>query len=71
MPHRSRSALLAAVIAVPVLLLSACSAPQGGGGDADVEATTGGTLKLAGNSDVLYLDPAAAYSAPTTRSTAR
>ncbi|MFS0732014.1 ABC transporter substrate-binding protein [Microbacterium sp. 1P10UB] len=64
MPHRSRSALLAAVIAVPVLLLSACTAPQGGGGDADVEATTGGTLKLAGNSDVLYLDPAAAYSAP-------
>lgn len=63
MLHRSRLGLLAAAIALPALVLTACSAPQGGdsgGGD----AATGGTLKLAGNSDVLYLDPAASYSAP-------
>lgn len=64
MHHRSRLGLLAAAIAIPAFVLTACSAPQGGGTDDAGEAATGGTLKLAGNSDVLYLDPAASYSAP-------
>lgn len=63
MPQRSRLALLAAAVAIPALLLTACTAPEGDGGDGG-DAATGGTLKLAGNSDVLYLDPAASYSAP-------
>ncbi|KAA9106570.1 ABC transporter substrate-binding protein [Microbacterium rhizomatis] len=64
MLHRSRLALIAAAIALPALVLTACSAPQGGDSGGGGDATTGGTLKLAGNSDVLYLDPAASYSAP-------
>ncbi|MDN3495410.1 ABC transporter substrate-binding protein [Planococcus sp. APC 4015] len=63
MHHRSRSGALVAAVALSALVLTACSAPQGGDADGDA-AATGGTLKLAGNSDVLYLDPAASYSAP-------
>jgi peptide/nickel transport system substrate-binding protein len=66
MHYRSRLALLAATFAIPALVLTGCAG--GGGedsGDADQgDGDTGGTLMLAGNSDVLYLDPAAAYSAP-------
>jgi len=58
-------AVFAAAVALPALILTGCAAPQesndGGGAEG---AATGGTLKLAGNSDVLYLDPAASYSAP-------
>lgn len=64
MHHRSRMGSLAAAIALSALVLTACSSPQGGDTDTDDAAATGGTLKLAGNSDVLYLDPAASYSAP-------
>lgn len=51
------------VAAVAALLTSACSNDPGaaeGGGSA--EARTGGTLKLAGNADVMHLDPSSAYS---------
>ncbi|WP_164478204.1 ABC transporter substrate-binding protein [Microbacterium sp. ABRD28] len=66
MHKRSRLAVIAAALALPALVLSACSNPGGGETDASGgdDAATGGTLRLAGNSDVLYLDPAAAYSAP-------
>lgn len=81
MHQRSRLKVLAATLAVPALILSACATEDGanedgnstaGGGqdtgDQDTsdgeDAVTGGTLRLAGNSDVLYLDPAAAYSVP-------
>ncbi|MCI2956539.1 ABC transporter substrate-binding protein [Agromyces atrinae] len=64
MRHRSRVGLAVTAIALPALLLTACTPPADGGGDAGGDAATGGTLKLAGNSDVLYLDPAASYSAP-------
>ncbi|WJL96357.1 ABC transporter substrate-binding protein [Microbacterium sp. ET2] len=66
MHKRSRLAVIAAALALPALVLSACSNPGGGETDASGgdDAATGGTLRLAGNSDVLYLDPAASYSAP-------
>lgn len=53
--------------AVSALVLSACSSDTGGGDEASGSgdsgsARTGGTLKLAGNADVLHLDPSSAYS---------
>ena len=61
MHHRSRLGMLGAAVALSALVLTACSGTQGGGDDDGGDAATGGTLKLAGNSDVLYLDPAASY----------
>src|SRR6478609_6896313 len=64
MHHRSRLGMIGAAVAFSALVLTACSGPQSGGETDAGDAATGGTLKLAGNSDVLYLDPAASYSAP-------
>ncbi|MCF6506808.1 ABC transporter substrate-binding protein [Blastococcus sp. MG754426] len=49
--------------AVAALVLSACGDDSGGTeADGSSEPRTGGTLKLAGNADVLHLDPSSAYS---------
>jgi peptide/nickel transport system substrate-binding protein len=56
------------VAAVSALVLTACSSDTGGGDEAggsggdSGSARKGGTLKLAGNADVLHLDPSSAYS---------
>lgn len=58
------------VAAISALVLTACSSDTGGsdGGDnpgeaaGEGDARTGGTLKLAGNADVMHLDPSSAYA---------
>src|SRR5687768_7245784 len=56
------------VAAVSALVLTACSSDTSGGDEAggsggdSGSASKGGTLKLAGNADVLHLDPSSAYS---------
>ena len=66
MSQRSRLSLLVAAVAIPAILLTACTPADSSetGSSDEPSAVTGGTLRLAGNSDVLYLDPASAYSAP-------
>ncbi|EPR76182.1 Oligopeptide ABC transporter, periplasmic oligopeptide-binding protein OppA [Leifsonia rubra CMS 76R] len=54
-------ALAIVAMAVPITMIAGCTAAPQESGNAD--AQTGGTLLVAGNADVLYMDPAASYSA--------
>ena len=59
--HIHTKAVAVLAMAIPLTMLAGCStAPQASG---NADATTGGTLLVAGNADVLYMDPASSYSA--------
>jgi len=59
--HLSTKAVAVLAMAVPLTMLAGCTTATQGSGNSD--ATAGGTLLVAGNADVLYMDPASSYSA--------
>lgn len=65
MQRAGRKAAVMIAAAVPLLLIAGCTGPTDSGEpDESGQGKSGGTLKLAGNADVLHLDPSSAYSPP-------